>query len=115
MNDADFALFQAQYMGRVLDAIMAPKAKPQPRPAPVPTHWSQPFPLNDCGWFLELGFTTEGDPFDDGDITIRKIVLNTGQRDIDLTAADLDKDTFFACEEQCGEEWRGIYVQESPL
>jgi hypothetical protein len=83
--------------------------KPLATPAPVaPTHWSE-FTLEDAGWCLHLGYTVAGDPHDDGEITIRKIVLNTGQRDIDLTPADLDRDTFFACEEQCREEWRTSY------
>ncbi len=70
--------------------------------------WAE-FPLNERGWCLHLGYAFAGDPDDDGDITIHKIVLNTGQRDIDLTPADLDGDTFFACEEQCREEWRASY------
>ena len=113
MNDADFALLQAQQIGRVFDAILGtPKAAPIAKPQPQ--RWSE-FTLEDAGWCLHLGYDASGDPFDDGDITIRKIVLNTGQRDIDLTAADLDKDTFFACEEQCREEWRAELLRDSPL
>ncbi len=103
MNDADFALLQAQHMGRVFDAILG-----KPEPKPQPTHRSD-FTLNDCGWVLVLGYTVAGDPHDDGDITIRKIVLNTGQQDVELAAADLDRDTWLACEEQCREEWRASY------
>jgi hypothetical protein len=92
---------------RPLDT-MAQRDKPKPKPVPAPTHWSE-FTLEDAGWCLHLGYTASGDPADDGDIRIVRIILNTGQRDISLAPADLDRDTFFACEEQCREEWRASY------
>ena len=119
LTDEQLALAQAKHIARGLDLLMdamgvpassllRPKPTPTVRPVPLPDsalHWAE-FPLNERGWCLHLGYTFAGDPDDDGDIEIVKILLNTGYQGISLTHLDLDKDTFFACEEQCRDEWR---------
>ena len=73
--------------------------------ADMKLHWTQ-LPMNDCGWCLHLGYSRSGDPFDDGTVGVERIILNTGQRDINLQPAELDADTWNACGDQCLTDWQ---------
>ena len=77
------------------------------RPGDMALRWTE-YAL-EYGWTLHLGYSTAGDVYDDGDISIRRVILNTGQREVDLAAADLDSATWFGCEETCREDWRKSY------
>ncbi len=94
---------------------MAQRDKPLQNPsAPGPTpvepdlRWCK-FPLNERGWCLHLGYTTSGDPFDDGDVDLRRIVLNTGYRNVKMWHPDLDNETWLAALEHCREDWQKSY------
>jgi hypothetical protein len=75
--------------------------------ADMKLHWTE-YDL-EYGWCLHLGYSASGDPDDDGDISISRVILNTGQREVTLAAADLDSATWFGCEEACREDWRKSY------
>ena len=90
----------------MIDSILhATAALDAPMPADRDLHWTE-FQLNDCGWCLHLGYSRDGDPFDDGIVRLVRIVLNTGQRDVSLTAADLDANTYSCCVDQCLTDWQ---------
>jgi hypothetical protein len=76
--------------------------------------WTE-MPLEDGGWCLHLGYVASGDPEDDGVVILRRIVLNTGQREVSLTYADLDRDLYYSAEEACREHWRSSCLHEGRL
>jgi len=110
LNDTELALAQAKHMANTMDLLMGAMSKASgvtDRPIPPPDsalHWTE-YDL-EYGWTLHLGYSSAGDPDDDGDISISRVILNTGQREVTLTAADLDSATWFGCEEACREDWR---------
>ena len=120
LTDEQLAIAQAKHMANTMDLLMDAMGVPnasllRPKPVPAPTRdaslkWC-PFPLNDSGWVINLGYTVDASYPDDPWVEVESYILQThGGPDRPMTTHDFDSSTLDAMNEWC----LGEYLKAQP-